>query len=349
MLFFEKKSYMDDDSIAWLRENRIHFLFNDLTEALLRERPQRILDFIEKWCHEARDDACLQNTPSRRESEAAAAKEEMKADPELMAKYLVPGNDYELGEILGTGHYSKVFQAIRNIDKKEVAIKVQPVLGNWTRWEPEALVACQDKGVVELLDCRYDPDGNTLWLVFEIYRDNYEVYHPTDEEDLARTLRQLVESVESMHRHGFVHLDIKPANMLRRAGEHQVVLADFGTAMYLDDPCEQLGDFAFMSPEVYRAEGNYTASNDVWGIGISALCFVQGETPFLGSGFDVEHTFEILEKCRVAPSLNDPTQWSPLFGDFLARCFLAPDMRPTAGELLSHPFLNQKFSKEEER
>lgn len=44
---------------------------------------------------------------------------------------------------------------------------------------------------------------------------------------------------------------------------------------------------------------------------------------------------------RPPPTVQDPTRFSPEFNDFIARCLVKdPSARPTAAELLTHPFLS---------
>ncbi|MEO9239491.1 MAG: protein kinase, partial [Jatrophihabitantaceae bacterium] len=55
--------------------------------------------------------------------------------------------------------------------------------------------------------------------------------------ELESIVRQLTAALKSLHREGFVHRDVKPANiMIRRAGTVRVTLADFGIA---DRPSRQ--------------------------------------------------------------------------------------------------------------
>ncbi|MEM9006184.1 MAG: tetratricopeptide repeat protein [Cyanobacteria bacterium P01_F01_bin.86] len=47
-------------------------------------------------------------------------------------------------------------------------------------------------------------------------------------------LRQLVESVDALHKEGFVHQDIKPSNIIRQQADNQLVLVDLGAIRFMD-------------------------------------------------------------------------------------------------------------------
>lgn len=110
---------------------------------------------------------------------------------------------------------------------------------------------------------------------------------PTQAVDVAR---QLVLALDYLHRHGYVHRDVKPANvMLTAAG--RVVLFDFGTVIRIKEgaPYEAglYGTPAFLAPEQTVAGGKIDGRADLYAAGIMLYLMVTGRKPFYGSRSEV--------------------------------------------------------------
>jgi serine/threonine protein kinase len=90
-------------------------------------------------------------------------------------------------------------------------------------------------------------------------------------------LIQLADAVEAFHSHGFVHLDLKPANVLM-AADGRPRLLDFGIAEPIGHPPEvPRGTPGFASPEVTAGRAASRAS-DVYGLAAIAKQLL-GEHP----------------------------------------------------------------------
>ena len=99
-----------------------------------------------------------------------------------------------------------------------------------------------------------------------------------------------------------------------------------------------------MAPELIRGQ-EYDGKVDVWSLGITALEMADGEPPHLT---ELPLRALLLITTSPPPTLKRPHAWSPAFNDFLERCLQPePEKRPTAQELLAHPFLKHACSKEE--
>jgi serine/threonine protein kinase len=82
---------------------------------------------------------------------------------------------------------------------------------------------------------------------------------------IALLLIQLADAVEAFHSHGFVHLDLKPANVLMGT-DGRPRLLDFGIAEPIGHPPEvPRGTPGFASPEV-TAGGAASRASDVYGL-----------------------------------------------------------------------------------
>ena len=107
----------------------------------------------------------------------------------------------------------------------------------------------------------------------------------TAAESLA-LLRQAAVALAELHRHGFAHCDVKPANLLLRySGD--LVLADFGLARRLGSipPAAPAGMVAgtpcYASPELAQG-GVVEAAADVYSLGVVLYEMLCGQPPFPG-------------------------------------------------------------------
>lgn len=82
--------------------------------------------------------------------------------------------------------------------------------------------------------------------------------------------RQLIESVQCVHDAGFLHLDVKPENVLLE--ESKIWLIDFGLACPRDDPVRGIGTTRTMAPEMLLEESAnipITVATDWWSVGVT--------------------------------------------------------------------------------
>lgn len=162
------------------------------------------------------------------------------------------------------------------------------------------------------------------------------------EPETRKILKDVINGLVFLHNRHIIHHDLKLENFII-GSDGRVKIADFGLATFhKDDEDKNLsicGTPNYMSPEILlkKDKGNGFAS-DVWAIGITAYTLLTGKAPF--SGISREIVYEKIKNCVF----NFP---SSIQISYEAREFIKsilkfdPSKRPTASELLIHPFIKK--------
>lgn len=161
----------------------------------------------------------------------------------------------------------------------------------------------------------------------------------------------LLALAEEVHRRGCIHRDIKPENLLL-AEDLSVRLADFdlATDASLETPCTQVGTSDFMAPEVIKCPHKrglsdrapawlkYTASVDIWAVGVLVFEVLTGAPPFGAA------TRADIKANVVSMPLQLPP-WPENCFKFVGSC-LNHDARkrPSADSLLRHAWIENPNS-----
>ncbi|HEY6201411.1 MAG TPA: serine/threonine-protein kinase [Candidatus Limnocylindria bacterium] len=180
---------------------------------------------------------------------------------------------YRLAAHIGTGGTADVWRAYDESRDRPVTVKIlrDPKDSDARRHflaEARRLETLDHPSIVPVLGI-HEALGDTL-IAFEHVEGE-----PLDQ--IARTgpalpprkiallLIQIADAVEAFHSHGFVHLDLKPANVLI-AADGRPRLLDFGIAEPIGHPPEVVrGTPGFASPEV-TAGGAASRASDVYGL-----------------------------------------------------------------------------------
>jgi serine/threonine-protein kinase len=131
--------------------------------------------------------------------------------------------------------------------------------------------------------------------------------------DVLRIARQVASGLDYVHRSGFVHRDVKPANILFADG--LALLADFGVAhAYRDHGFDVLTDGgiavgtpAYMSPEQASGETNLENRSDEYSLACVVYEMLAGEPPFAGGGARALMARQVTEAPRSVRALRPDT------------------------------------------
>lgn len=119
------------------------------------------------------------------------------------------------------------------------------------------------------------------------------------------------------------------------------MLADFGIAKMLESESDQLtsmaGSFGYAAPEVMMKQGHGKAV-DIWSMGIITYTLLCGYSPYRS-----ENIQDLIEECLESQVVFHQQYWrgvSQEAKDFILDLLqVDPSKRPTADEVLHHPWL----------
>jgi serine/threonine protein kinase len=95
-----------------------------------------------------------------------------------------------------------------------------------------------------------------------------------------------------------------------------------------------------MAPEVIASDGQFASGSkaDIWSFGITVIEMVETYPPLYDT-IPVSALFKIVNS--PPPALKHPAQHSKSLSSLLAQCLCKdPERRPTAADLLYHPFVH---------
>jgi eukaryotic-like serine/threonine-protein kinase len=203
---------------------------------------------------------------------------------------------YVIERELGRGGMATVYLARDLRHERPVALKVlrpelAPTMGG-ERFHREIKLAArlQHPNILSVHDS--GEVAGQLWFTMpyvagESLRDRLTRDHQLPVADALRIAREAADALDSAHRHGVIHRDVKPENILLSEGH--ALLADFGVARALlgsDRLTETgiaVGTPVYMSPEQASAETEIDARSDVYSLGCVLYEMLVGHPPFLGA------------------------------------------------------------------
>ncbi len=156
-----------------------------------------------------------------------------------------------------------------------------------------------------------------------------EVYH---------LIREVADALDYSHAQGFVHLDIKPENILLSDGH--AFVGDFGIARAVCERCNlidggrgPIGTAEYMSPEQAMGATHLDAASDIYSLAVVVYELLTGAPPF--RGISPEATLFQQVNGRVAPLSTKRSDLPRSVDDVLLSALSKmPGKRPaTAGAL----------------
>eukprot|EP00850_Spirogloea_muscicola_P006935 SM000034S12689 [mRNA] locus=s34:188028:191701:+ [translate_table: standard] len=266
--------------------------------------------------------------------------------------YRIASKDMCLFGAIGFGASSVVRKAVHIPTHRIVALKKINVFEKDKRslLMNEIKLLCEApnaRGLVEFYGAFYSPDSGQISIALEymdggsladVVREAKIIPEPTLSVITRKVLHGLCYLHQSRH---LVHRDIKPANLLMNlSGEPKIT--DFGISAGLDNSIAMcatfVGTVTYMSPERINNQ-QYSYPADIWSLGLTLLECGTGEFPYNANKGPVTLMLQVMEDPSPSPPAD---RFSPEFRSFVDACLLKDSRaRPTAEQLLQHPFIRK--------
>jgi serine/threonine-protein kinase len=193
---------------------------------------------------------------------------------------------YKILSTIGSGGFGTVYLAEDTWIDKKVALKVphkQTVdFGELLR-EPRLLATLSHPNIVAIVTA--EKQENVFFIVMEY------VPGETLESIIARTgglelpvaldyACQICNAVDHAHRHGVLHRDLRPSNVLV-SDNGLAKVADFGTSRFLEIAAHGttvIGSPPYMAPEQFQ--GKAVFASDVYSLGVTLFQMLTGVLPY---------------------------------------------------------------------
>ncbi|KAL3839968.1 hypothetical protein ACJIZ3_024559 [Penstemon smallii] len=258
--------------------------------------------------------------------------------------------DWQKGELLGRGSFGSVYEGIADdgffFAVKEVSLLDQGDEGRQRIIQLEQEIALLSQFEHENIVRYYGTkkDESRLYIFLELVPKGsllslYQKYYLRDLQASAYT-RQILHGLKYLHDRDVVHRDIKCANILVDTNG-LVKLADFGLAKAtkLNDVKSCKGTAFWMAPEVVRSRG-YGLPADIWSLGCTVLEMLTRRFPY--SNMECMPALFRIGRGERPPI---PDSLSRDARDFILTCLqVDPSLRPTAAQLLDHPFVKRSLT-----
>lgn len=133
--------------------------------------------------------------------------------------------------------------------------------------------------------------------------------------DVAHLGRHLASALHHLHGAGFLHLDVRPANVVARAGV--ATLIDLSIARPPGPVRRGLGSREYLSPE--QARGTVASgATDIWGLGATLYEAATGVAPFAPHDEDERLARDAGQHLQLTVAPRDPRALRPRLGRDLA-------------------------------
>jgi len=223
--------------------------------------------------------------------------------------------EYELVEELGRGGMAIVYRARERQLERDVAIKVLPFSLAFDaefveRFQREARTAARLEHPNIIPIYRVGRSGRVIYFVMKLLRGQalsriISARGALTPMEIRHLLAQTAGALGFAHRHGIVHRDIKPDNIMFDELGHPM-LTDFGIAKAasgtkLTGTGMSIGTPHYMSPEQARAQP-LDGRSDLYSLGVVAYQCLAGRVPFDGEdAFSIgyKHIMEALPEPKI--------------------------------------------------
>lgn len=253
----------------------------------------------------------------------------------------VPG--YSIQRVIGKGGMATVYLAIQESLNRPVVLKVldqvsadkaEDLIERFIS-EGRIIASLHHPNIITIYDIGIA--DNVMYISMEYVEGGdlkQRMELPLSTDEALDYLRKIASALAEAHRHGIVHRDVKPANILFR-DEHTPLLTDFGIAKQVDTERDLtstgifLGSPNYVSPE--QADGmRIDGRADIYSLGCIFYEMLTGRKPYVSDSI-----IDIVIQHKQAPVPRLPKEHEelqPLLDRMMAK--KRDERFPNAGELI---------------
>ena len=246
---------------------------------------------------------------------------------------------YTLGDLIGRGGAAEVYRARDELLGRDVAVKLFPAgVGeadeSRRQREVQTLAGMNHPGLVTIYDV--GAEGSRPYFVMQLIEGESLADRirsgPLRPGDVVALGAALADALTYVHRHGVVHRDIKPGNVLLDT-DGRPHLSDFGIAVLADATNITatgmvIGTASYLSPEQVRGQPVGPAS-DVYALGLVLLECITARREYPGNALEAA-------VARLHRPPDVPTDLPPaLQGLLIAMTRDEPAERPTTEQVVA--------------
>uniref|UniRef100_A0A8C7C9Q7 Ttk protein kinase n=1 Tax=Oncorhynchus kisutch TaxID=8019 RepID=A0A8C7C9Q7_ONCKI len=271
---------------------------------------------------------------------------------------VIKGKQFLVLKMIGRGGSSKVYQVL---DQRNQLFAVKYV--NLEEADPQTVESYKNEiehlnhlqqysdQIIKLYD--YEITNSYIYMLMECgnldlntWLRNRKTVNPLERKFYWKNM---LEAVQTIHKHGIVHSDLKPANFV--IVNASLKLIDFGIANRIQPDVtsimkdSQVGTLNYMPPEAIKdtssqpgkARFKISTKGDVWSLGCIMYCMTYGKTPFQTITNQITKLHAIIDPTH---EIEFPDIAEKDLLDVLKRCLVRnPRERISIAELLEHSYL----------
>ncbi|RKF62536.1 putative serine/threonine-protein kinase fhkC [Erysiphe neolycopersici] len=269
------------------------------------------------------------------------------------------GQNYELLEKLGKGHFAEVFSCVEKLTGHQYAVKVFNVQHNESdinglKQEIGVLMSVSHQNIL-CIKGAYE-EHNNIYLLLELATEG-ELFkwivkkEKLTEKETRHIFIQLFQGVKYLHDRGIAHRDIKPENVLLVDKVPNIKLADFGLAKIIGEESfttSLCGTPSYVAPEILEESDTrrYNCAVDIWALGVVLYICLCGFPPFSDELTSDKYPYTLTQQIKKG-DFDYPSPYWDTIGDpalDLIDKMLTVDVRNriSIDECLEHPWLTQR-------
>lgn len=194
---------------------------------------------------------------------------------------------YSFLHTLDEGNTAVCVRGFHDIFQREVVQKTISMLGvsDGVGREPELLKRLQHERIVEVWEAQWDPDPELVKIqaitFVTPYYEGGSIYTALVEgyrfgvHQVMQIADDALAALDAMHgKHGVLHRDVKPANIMLDKERRHAYLGDLGSAAHIDPATggasSRVGSPLYQAPEA-RPNGLVTPRSDLYALGVTLV------------------------------------------------------------------------------